>query len=55
MLNPQTVQKAAETEVRALYSQLLDSWNKRNARDFVALFEEDANQTGFDGSRVRMR
>ena len=55
MLNPQTVQKAAETKVRVLYGQLLDSWSKRNARDFAALFEEDANQIGFDGSQVRMR
>ena len=55
MLNPQTVQKAAETEVRALYRQLLDSWNKRYARDFAALSEEGTNQIGFDGSQVRMR
>ena len=55
MLNPQTVQKAAETEARALYSQLLDSWHKRNARDFAALFEQDGNQIGFDGSQINGR
>jgi uncharacterized protein (TIGR02246 family) len=55
MMNPQTIQKAEETEVRALYKQLLDSWNKRNAADFAALFEEDGNQIGFDGSQVNGR
>jgi uncharacterized protein (TIGR02246 family) len=55
MMNPQTIQKAEETEVRALYQQLLDSWNKRNATDFAALFEEDGHQIGFDGSQVNGR
>ena len=38
------------TEVRALYSQLLESWNKRNADDYATLFAEDGNLVGFDGS-----
>ena len=54
-MNPQTIQKAEETEVRALYRQLLDCWNKRSAAEFAALFEEDGNQIGFDGSQVNGR
>jgi len=33
----------------------LDCWNKRNAQDFAALFEEDGNQIGYDGSQVNGR
>jgi uncharacterized protein (TIGR02246 family) len=55
MMTPQTTRKAEETEVLALYKQLLDSWNQRNATDFAALFEEDGNQIGFDGSQVNGR
>lgn len=55
MMNQKAIQKAEETEVRTLYKQLLDSWNQRNATDFAALFEEDGNQIGFDGSQVNGR
>jgi uncharacterized protein (TIGR02246 family) len=41
--------------VRELYKQSLDSWNRHNDADFAALFEEDGNQIGFDGSQVGMR
>jgi uncharacterized protein (TIGR02246 family) len=40
----------AETAIAALYQQLLDAWNRRNAGDYAALFDEDANVVGFDGS-----
>jgi uncharacterized protein (TIGR02246 family) len=33
-----------------LYTQLLDAWNRRSADDFAALFTEDGNTVGFDGS-----
>jgi hypothetical protein len=36
MMNPRTFQTAEETVVRALYKQLWDSCNKRNAADFAA-------------------
>ncbi len=54
-MNSQSFQNQNETEVRALYNHLLDSWNKRNAADFAALFKEDGNQVGFDGSQVNGR
>ena len=38
--------------VRALYERLLDAWNKRSAADFAALFADDANLIGFDGSQM---
>ncbi|HEX6383709.1 MAG TPA: SgcJ/EcaC family oxidoreductase [Anaerolineae bacterium] len=46
---------AGEGEVGALYRELLDSWNRRSARDFAALFEEDGHSIGFDGSTMNGR
>jgi uncharacterized protein (TIGR02246 family) len=43
---------ATEREVREVYRQLLESWDKRNARDYAALFTADAYLVGFDGSQV---
>jgi uncharacterized protein (TIGR02246 family) len=40
-----------ETEVRALYQQVLDGWNKRSAEAFAAPFAEDGEVIGFDGSQ----
>lgn len=42
-------------EVVALYRQLLDRWNKRSAEPFAALFAEDGNSIGFDGSMTNGR
>lgn len=44
-----------EIEVRALYQQLLDAWNKRNADAFAASFAEDGEVVGFDGSQMSGR
>lgn len=52
MRNSRSSETSEEKEVRALYAQLLDYWNKRNAAGFAALFEEEGNQVGFDGSQV---
>ena len=47
---------AAENEwdvaTRELYGQLLDAWDKRNARNYALLFAADATLIGFDGSQV---
>lgn len=37
---------------RELYAQLLEAWDKRNARDYALLFASDATLIGFDGSQV---
>jgi uncharacterized protein (TIGR02246 family) len=44
-----------EAAIRALYQQLLDSWNRRNAHDFAAIVAEDGNLVGFDGSQINGR
>lgn len=41
-----------ENEVRALYRNLLDSWNRRSAGDYAAAFAEDGHVIGFDGSQM---
>ena len=42
-----------ETEVRALYQQLLEGWNKRSANAMADPFAEDGEQIGFDGSQLK--
>ena len=49
---PQDVQVDSDTEIRTLYFQLLDAWNRRSAIDFAAPFDLDGNLVGFDGSQV---
>jgi len=44
-----------EAEVRSLYTHILDSWNRRSARDMAALFADDGNVIGFDGSQYNGR
>ena len=38
--------------LRDLYARLLETWDKRNARDFALLFTSDGSLVGFDGSQV---
>ena len=52
---PQDSPSPDEIEVGALYRQLLDSWNKRDANAFAALFLEDGDVVGFDGSQLTGR
>jgi uncharacterized protein (TIGR02246 family) len=46
------LRKQMERELGALYASLIDSWNKRNAHAYAALFAEDGSIVGFDGSMV---
>ena len=39
-----------ESDIRSLYQELLDAWNRRDAHAFAELCAEDANVVGFDGS-----
>lgn len=48
----QDASTTAESEVRALYQRLLESWNKRDADAFAVLFHEDGESIGFDGSQM---
>lgn len=45
-----TVWDLNEQHIMALYHQLLDAWNHKNARGMADLFAEDGEQIGFDGS-----
>ena len=44
-----------ETEVRALYRQLLSGWNRRSADAIAESFVEDGDAIGFDGSELKGR
>ncbi len=44
-----------EVLVRELYQKLLEAWNQRDAQAFAALYEDNGNQIGFDGSQVNGR
>ena len=41
-----------QQQVKALYQQLLDAWNHKDARAMADLYTEDGEQIGFDGSQV---
>lgn len=38
-----------------VYEQLLNAWNNQNGEGFAALFAEDGNVVGFDGSSMNGR
>ena len=42
-------------KVRALYHQLIQHWNERNAAAWAELFADDATVIGFDGSQMKGR
>lgn len=42
----------ADGDTRALYSRLIEAWDKRNARDYALQFAPDGVLVGFDGSQV---
>jgi uncharacterized protein (TIGR02246 family) len=44
--------QADHSDTITLYTQLLEAWNRRSADDFAALFTEEGNTVGFDGSPV---
>ncbi|MGP4064092.1 SgcJ/EcaC family oxidoreductase [Oceanobacillus sp. M65] len=41
-----------QDEVRSLYQQLIDTWNKRDAEGMAEQFAEQGVQIGFDGSKL---
>ena len=51
-MNPQSSNPSQETAVSTLYRQLMDSWNRRDATGFAALYDEDSYVVGFDGSQM---
>ena len=51
----QAASSSDEIEVRTLYRQMLDGWNKRSADAFATPFAEDGEVIGFDGSQMTGR
>jgi len=51
----QSAQSRDVADISALYQQLLDGWNQRDAAAYAALFAEDASVIGFDGSQMNGR
>ena len=50
-----SAQSRDAADISALYQQLLESWNRRDAAAYAALFAEDASVVGFDGSQMNGR
>ena len=46
---------ADAAEVRALYEQLMDGWNKSSGEAFGAPFAEDGDLIAFDGTHLKGR
>ena len=46
---------AEEATVRALYQQLMDGWNQGSGDAFAAVFTEDGDLIGFDGTHFKGR
>ncbi|HXL87053.1 MAG TPA: SgcJ/EcaC family oxidoreductase [Gemmatimonadaceae bacterium] len=51
-MSAKSIDPSADQETRELYRQLLEAWDKRNARDFALLFAPDGNIVGFDGTQI---
>jgi uncharacterized protein (TIGR02246 family) len=47
---PNTPETSGDVPIAALYRQLLDSWNRRDASNFAVLFGDEGQSIGFDGS-----
>jgi uncharacterized protein (TIGR02246 family) len=54
-LYPRVSQSEDETAIRALYTQLMDGWNKGSAEVFSATFVNDGHLIGFDGMHFKGR
>lgn len=46
---------ADEAEIRSLYFQVLDGWNRGSGEGFAQPFAEDGEQVAFDGTRFKGR
>ncbi|HEY8832844.1 MAG TPA: SgcJ/EcaC family oxidoreductase [Gemmatimonadaceae bacterium] len=51
-MSAKSIDPGTDRGTRDLYRQLLDAWDKRNARDFALLFAPDGSIVGFDGTQV---
>ena len=44
---------ADEAAVRAVYQQFMDSWNQSSGAALAAVFTEDGDLVGFDGTHFK--
>jgi uncharacterized protein (TIGR02246 family) len=51
-MTPKTSSSPWESATRELYRQILQAWNKRNAREYALLFAPDGIIVGFDGTQI---
>lgn len=42
----------SEKDIQNIYENLLEAWNKHDAKSFARLFKEKGNVIGFDGSQL---
>src|SRR5687767_9711487 len=54
-LNPNRKTEADVHDAVRVYEQLLNAWNNQDAEGYAALFAEDGNVVGFDGSSMNGR
>lgn len=54
-MDPRDDTATDDASVSALYYALLESWNRRDAAAYAALFAEDGSVVGFDGSQMNGR
>lgn len=52
---PNTSETSVDEPIVALYRTLLDSWNRRDASAFAALFDGEGQSIGYDGSPMSGR
>jgi uncharacterized protein (TIGR02246 family) len=52
---PNSSETSGDSPIAALYHQLLDNWNRRDASAFAALFDDEGQSIGFDGSPMSGR
>jgi uncharacterized protein (TIGR02246 family) len=52
---PNSSKASGDAPIASLYRQLLDSWNRRDASAFAALFDDEGQSIGFDGSPMSGR
>jgi uncharacterized protein (TIGR02246 family) len=51
-MTPEGSNSPWERATRELHRQVLEAWNKRNAREYALLFAPDGNIVGFDGTQI---
>jgi uncharacterized protein (TIGR02246 family) len=54
-MNHETIHQTDETQIRALFEDLLSDWGRCDGEAYGSRFTEDADYVAFDGTRTRGR